>query len=97
MSRRLPDEVVYRIRVRIEAGERVPAIAKAIRVARRTVYKIRVNLDLYGEPYAPASVVQGRPRLLLAYQELVSLRLLGVGFLLIRYLEAARLPRRPTQ
>ena len=76
MGRRLPDEVVYRIRVRIEAGEGVPAIAKAIDVARRTVYKIRVNLDLYGEPYAPASVVYGRPRLLLAYQELVSLRLL---------------------
>src|SRR5271154_6471728 len=52
MGRRLPDEVVYRIRVRIEAGEGVPAIAKAIEVARRTVYKIRVSLDLYGEPYA---------------------------------------------
>jgi len=49
MGRRLPDEVVYRIRVRIEAGEGVPAIAKAIRVARRTLYKIRVNLDLYGQ------------------------------------------------
>jgi len=83
MGRRLPDEVVYRIKVRIEAGEGVPAIAKAIEVAHRTVYKVRVNLDLYGEPYAPASVVQGRPRLLLAYQELVSLRLLGVEFLLI--------------
>jgi len=80
MGRRLPDEVVYRIRVRIEAGEGVPAIAKAIEVARRTVYKIRVSLDLYGEPYAPTRVVQGRPRLLLAYQELVSLRLLGVSF-----------------
>jgi transposase len=71
MGRRLPDEVVYRIKVRIEAGEGVPAIAKAIEVARRTVYKIRVNLDLYGELYAPASVVRGRPRLLPAYQELV--------------------------
>ena len=30
MGRRLPDEVVYRIKVRIEAGEGVPAIAKAI-------------------------------------------------------------------
>jgi hypothetical protein len=60
MGRRLPDEVVYRIRVGIEAGEGVPAIAKAIG-AHRTVYKIRANLDLYGEPYAPASVVQGRP------------------------------------
>ena len=53
MGRRLPDEVVYRIRVRTEAGEGIPAIAKAIKAAHRTVYKIRVNLDLY----APASVV----------------------------------------
>src|SRR5271155_692182 len=43
-------------------------------------YTNTVNLDLYGEPYAPVSVVQGRPRLLLAYQELVSLRLLGIEF-----------------
>jgi hypothetical protein len=40
MGRRLPDEVVYRIRVRIEAGEGVLAIAKAIEVARRTVYGV---------------------------------------------------------
>jgi hypothetical protein len=40
MGRRLPDEVVYRMGVRIEAGEGVPAIAKAIEVARRTVYGV---------------------------------------------------------
>jgi len=55
MGRRLPDEFAYRIRVRIGAGEGVPAIAKAIEVAHRTVYKIQVNLDLHGEPYALAS------------------------------------------
>jgi len=40
MGRRLTPEVVYRIRVRIEAGEEVPAIAKAIDVSHPTVYKI---------------------------------------------------------
>ena len=40
MGRRLAPEVVYRIRVRIEAGEGVLAIAKAIKVSRPTVYKI---------------------------------------------------------
>ena len=78
MGRRLPDEVVYRIRVRFEVGEGVPAIAKAVKVSHQTVYSIRLNLDIYGEPYAPAVVVQGRPRLLLAYQELVSRRLLSL-------------------
>ncbi len=57
MGRRLAPEVVYRIRVRIKAGEEVPAIAKAINVSCPTVYKIRLNLDIYGEPYAPASLI----------------------------------------
>ena len=84
MGRRLAFKVVYRMRVRIEAGEGVLAITKVIKVSRPTVYKIQLNLNLYGEPYAPASLIQGRPRLLLAYQELVSLILLGVEFLLTR-------------
>jgi transposase len=88
MVRRLAPEVVHRIMVRLQAGEAVPAIAKAIKVHHKTVYKIQLNLDIYGEPYAPASVVQGRPKLLLAYQELVSLKSFGVETLLIHTIEA---------
>ena len=77
-------EVVYQIRVRIEAGEEVPAIAKAIDVFCLTIYKIQLNLDLYDKPYAPASLVQGQLKLLLAYQELMSLMLFSVEFLLMR-------------
>jgi transposase len=84
MGRKLAPEVVYRIVTRLEAGEAVPAIAEAIKVHHKTVYRLQLNYDLYGEPYAPASIIQGRPRLLLAYQELVSRRLLGVEFLLRR-------------
>ena len=40
IGRRLAPEVVYRIRVRIKAGEGVLAITKAIKVSRPTVYKI---------------------------------------------------------
>ena len=40
MGRRLAPEVVYRIRVRIEAGKEVSAITEAIDVSRPTVYKI---------------------------------------------------------
>jgi len=57
MGRRLAPEVVYRIRVRIEVGEEVSAIAEAINVSRPTVYKIQLNLNLYDKPYAPASLV----------------------------------------
>ena len=40
MGRRLLDEVVYRIRIRIEASEAVLAIAEAVKVAKKTIYKI---------------------------------------------------------
>ena len=40
MGRRVLDEVVHRIKVRIEAGEAVPAIAEAVKVAKKTIYKI---------------------------------------------------------
>ena len=40
MGRRLAPEVVYRIRVRIKAGKRVLAIAKAINISHPTVYEI---------------------------------------------------------
>ena len=37
---RLLDKVVYRIRIRIEAGKAVLAIAEAIKVSKLMVYKI---------------------------------------------------------
>ena len=64
MGRRLPDEVVHRIRIRIEANEDVATIAAAVKVAKKTIYKIWLNLDIWGEPYAPPTVVQGRPKAL---------------------------------
>ena len=35
MGRRLPDEVVYRIRLRIEANKDIAAIAAAVKVAKK--------------------------------------------------------------
>ena len=46
MGRRLPDEVVHRIRIRLEAGKEAPAIAKVVGVAKKTIYKLRLNLDI---------------------------------------------------
>jgi len=67
MGRRLLDKVVHRIRICIEAGEAVLAIAEAVKVGKKTIYKIRLNLDIWGELYAPPTVVLGRPRALLPY------------------------------
>ena len=41
MGRRLPDEVVHRIRLRIEANEDVANIAAAVKVAKKTIYKMQ--------------------------------------------------------
>jgi hypothetical protein len=71
MPRKLPDDAVHRLLVRLEAGEPVPAIAKALHVAKTTVYRIQTNIDIWGKPYPPPTVVMGRPRLLLPIQELV--------------------------
>ena len=57
MGRRLAPEVICQIKVRIKAGKEVLAIAKAINVSHLTVYKIQLNLNLYDELYAPASLV----------------------------------------
>ena len=49
MVRKLAPEVVYRISVRLQAGEAVPAIAKAINVHYKTVYKTHPSLLLLAE------------------------------------------------
>jgi len=67
MGRRLPDEVFHRIRTRIKAGKVVPAIIEAVKVGKKTIYKIQLNLNIWGEPYAPPTVILGRLRALLPY------------------------------
>jgi len=67
MGRRFPDEVVHRIRICIEAGKAVLAIMEAVKVTKNTIYKIRLNFDIWGELYMPFTVVQGRLRALLLY------------------------------
>ena len=76
MVGRLPDDVVNRIVVRLENNEEVPAIQKATKVAYSTIYRIRLNLDLWGAPYPPPTVILGRPRGLLPYQEEVMSKLI---------------------
>ena len=85
MGRRLLDEVVYRIRIRIKAGEAVLAIAEAVKVGKKTIYKMRLNLDIWGKPYAPPTVVLGRLRALLPYQEIVIYTAVVLSFLLTAY------------
>ena len=66
-----------------------PAIAEAVKVGKKTIYKIRLNLDIWGEPYAPPTVVLGRLRALLPYQEMVIYNVMVLSFLLTAYVEAS--------
>jgi len=63
MGRHLPDKVVHRIRIRIKASKAVLAIAEAVKVGKKAIYKMRLNLDIWGEPYAPPTVVLRRREL----------------------------------
>ena len=72
MPRRLSDDVVHRILVRLSTSEPIPSIATAVGVAHETVYRMERNMELWGVPYPPPTVKLGRPRLLLPYQEEVS-------------------------
>ena len=60
IGRRLPDEVVYKIKIHIEAGKAVPTITEAVKVGKKTIYKMRLNFNIWGEPYAPPTVVLRR-------------------------------------
>jgi hypothetical protein len=71
MPAKLPEDVVYRIQVHLEAGESVAEIHKATKASISSIQRIRLNLDLFGQPYTPSTVVLGRPRALLPAQELV--------------------------
>jgi len=46
MGRCLLDKIVYRIKIYIKAGEAVLAIVEAIKVGKKTIYKIQLNFDI---------------------------------------------------
>jgi hypothetical protein len=69
MPAKLPDDVVHRIQLRLEYRESPVAIHKATKVSVQTIQQMQLNLDLFGQPYIPASIVLGRPRALLPVQE----------------------------
>jgi hypothetical protein len=71
MPARLPDDVIYCIQLRLECGESPKAIYEATKASRSTIYRVQLNLDLFGQPYTPSTDVLRRPKVLLPTQELV--------------------------
>ena len=83
MGRRLPIEVINQIKLRLDLDEYIPDIAVALGLSKTTVYKLQLNWDLWGRPYAPPSVKLGRLGVLLEYQKQVSIHSIVLSFLLI--------------
>jgi hypothetical protein len=46
IGRCLLDEVVHRITLRIEANEDVAAIVEVVKVSKKTIYKLWLNMDI---------------------------------------------------
>jgi len=67
-------------------------IAAIVKVAKKTIYKMQLNLDIWGEPYAPFIVVLGRPKALLPYQKMVIYYIIVLSFLLTGFTKASEFP-----
>jgi len=89
MGRRLPNEVVYRIRLRVKANKSVAAIIEAVKVSKKIIYKLQLNLNIWGKPYAPPIVTLSWHRSLLPYQEMVIYNVIVLSLLLTYYAEAS--------
>ena len=61
MSKRLPKWQLHQILVAFLFDWTVKYIAAAIKLHLLTIYRIQLNLDLYGEPYPPPNLKIGRP------------------------------------
>jgi hypothetical protein len=66
MVNRLPAYILNELICRIELNESPIKIERQLYITRRTIYKIRDNLNLYSVPYPPNTIVKiGRLRLLI--------------------------------
>jgi len=71
MGRKLSKDILNRVIIHFEAGETVPMVHKATKVSKSCLYKLRLNIDIWGAPYLPPTVKLGRPKTLLREHELV--------------------------
>jgi len=46
MGRRLLDKVIYKIKLRIKANKDIATIAAIVKVAKKTIYKMRLNFNI---------------------------------------------------
>jgi hypothetical protein len=71
MPSKLPDTTVNVIVAYLKADRHVKDIVAATKASKTTIYEIRFNLDVFGTPYKPNTVKQGRPCTILCVHKLV--------------------------
>ena len=71
MPGKLPDATVNVIVAYLKADRHIKDIVAATKASKSTIYDIRLNLDVFGTPYKPNTVKQGRPCTILRVHELV--------------------------
>ena len=49
MLRKLPDDAVHQILIMVKDSEPVATLAKVLHVAKATVYRTEINMDLWGK------------------------------------------------
>jgi hypothetical protein len=64
MPKRIPQWQLHQILVAFLFDWTVKYIAAATKLYISTIYRIQLNLDLYGEAYSPANLSIGRPRVI---------------------------------
>jgi transposase len=62
-GKKVEPHVASLIRIYLDAGRLSCAqIAKELQLSHMTVYRIRLNYDLYNAPYPPSFATKGRPQ-----------------------------------
>ena len=61
-GRRLEPHVCSLIKSHLDANTSCKVIARELRVALSTIYRIRLHYDLFDAPYPPKMVKLGRPQ-----------------------------------
>ena len=71
MGRRLPNSTINVIQAYLKADRPVSEFIEVIKAARATIYKIRLNLNVFSTPYLLTTVKLGRPYIVLRIYKLV--------------------------
>ncbi|KAJ9657193.1 hypothetical protein H2201_008274 [Coniosporium apollinis] len=69
MGRKVKEDATSTIVSLLEKNTPIVEIGRVTNVSETTIYRMRLNLELFGNPYTPQTVIRGRPKLLTVAQE----------------------------